>query len=73
MLQCCSWLLFKAELYLALDEGLGAEGEQGMRTETCQSFSSLSLSLGVLILHSCHFLGEQVASRREILLLLFST
>jgi len=69
--QRCSRLLFKAK-YLALDEGLGAEGKQGMRPEICQSFSSLSLSLGVLIFHSCRFLGEQAASRRRILPLPFA-
>lgn len=53
---------------LKLDKRLGAEGKQGMRTEICQSFSSLSVSLGVLILHSCRSLSEQVALSREILL-----
>lgn len=41
-----------------------------MCVEIWQSFAA-SLFLSVLVLHPCHFLGEQVALRREILVLPF--
>lgn len=58
--QSCIWLSLR-----------DLELKTGTCSEICQSFSSLFLSLTVLILHSCQLLGEQAAPRRGIVLLPF--